>query len=65
MSPRPTPPAEASLDQALAWPGPAREATAAHPHCTCTRCRHRDQLCAKGSRCSLAADRCLMHGSHR
>lgn len=30
-----SPPADATVEQALAWPGPAREATNAHPLCVC------------------------------
>lgn len=60
-----TPPADPTLDQALAWQGsiPAREATTAHPDCRCTRCRHRQgNRCGKGAICHLARDRCPMHG---
>lgn len=33
--PRLTPPTDATLAQALAWPGPGRTPTAAHPLCRC------------------------------
>jgi hypothetical protein len=31
------PPTDATLEQALAWPGPGRKATPAHPLCTCRK----------------------------